>query len=96
MLHFDQKQFDFNLQFETLFFSIIPSILFIPSSLWRTLAGIRRPVVVNAPVLQFIKIVRPLLLGKRFLPTDYLGDHRNLRWLRTCSPHSRRSRLLSH
>ncbi|XRM48571.1 hypothetical protein ABZX51_011487 [Aspergillus tubingensis] len=56
MLHFDQKQFDFNLQFEILFFSIIPSILFIPSSLWRTLAGIRRPVVVNAPVLQFIKI----------------------------------------
>ncbi|RAK90695.1 ABC transporter [Aspergillus costaricaensis CBS 115574] len=56
MLHFDQKQFDFNLQFEALFFSITPSILFIPSSLWRTLAGIRRPVVVNAPVLQFIKI----------------------------------------
>ncbi|GKZ21921.1 hypothetical protein AbraIFM66951_007309 [Aspergillus brasiliensis] len=55
MLHLNQKQFDFNLQFEALFFSIIPSVLFIPSSLWRTLAGIRKPVVVNAPVLQFIK-----------------------------------------
>ncbi|EAW21065.1 putative ABC transporter [Aspergillus fischeri NRRL 181] len=55
MLHLNQEQFDFNLQFESLFFSIIPSVLFIPSSLWRTLAQIRKPVVVNAPVLQFIK-----------------------------------------
>ncbi|RAK74304.1 putative ABC multidrug transporter [Aspergillus fijiensis CBS 313.89] len=55
MLHLNQKQFDFNLQFESLFFSIIPSILFIPSSLWRTLTRIRKPVVVNAPLLQFIK-----------------------------------------
>ncbi|PKX93791.1 putative ABC multidrug transporter [Aspergillus novofumigatus IBT 16806] len=55
MLHLNQEQFDFNLQFETLFFSIIPSVLFIPSSLWRTLAQIRKPVVVNAPVLQSIK-----------------------------------------
>ncbi|KAG2012494.1 hypothetical protein GB937_007089 [Aspergillus fischeri] len=55
MLHLNQEQFDFNLQFESLFFSIIPSVLFIPSSLWRTLVQIRKPVVVNAPVLQFIK-----------------------------------------
>ncbi|KAF4152717.1 hypothetical protein CNMCM6069_001775 [Aspergillus lentulus] len=55
LLHLNQEQFDFNLQFESLFFSIIPSVLFIPSSLWRTLAQIRKPVVVNAPVLQFIK-----------------------------------------
>ncbi|KAE8374180.1 putative ABC transporter [Aspergillus bertholletiae] len=55
MLHLNQEQFDFNLQFESLFFSIIPSALFIPSLLWRTLAQVRKPVVVNAPVLQFMK-----------------------------------------
>ncbi|KAL5364489.1 P-loop containing nucleoside triphosphate hydrolase protein [Aspergillus floccosus] len=55
LLHLNQEQFDFNLQFESLFFSIIPSVLFILSSLWRTLARIRGPVVVKAPVLQFIK-----------------------------------------
>ncbi|KAL4960800.1 putative ABC multidrug transporter [Aspergillus stella-maris] len=55
MLHLNRAQFDFNLQFESLFFSIIPSVLFIPLSLWRTLARVRKPVVVNAPGLQFIK-----------------------------------------
>ncbi|RAH75408.1 putative ABC multidrug transporter [Aspergillus aculeatinus CBS 121060] len=55
MLHLNQKDFDFNLQFESLFFSIIPSVLFISSSLWRALARMRKPVVVNAPVLQSIK-----------------------------------------
>ncbi|OJJ95246.1 hypothetical protein ASPACDRAFT_82088 [Aspergillus aculeatus ATCC 16872] len=55
ILHLNQKQFDFNLQFESLFFSIIPSVLFISSSLWRTAARIRKPVVVNAPILQSIK-----------------------------------------
>ncbi|KAF5855853.1 hypothetical protein ETB97_008317 [Aspergillus alliaceus] len=63
MLHINQEQFDFNLQFESLFFSIIPSALFIPSSLWRTLAQIHKPVVVNAPVLQFIKTGVIVLYG---------------------------------
>ncbi|KAF7622110.1 multidrug resistance-associated protein [Aspergillus flavus] len=55
ILHLNQEQFDFNLQFESLFFSIIPSVLVIPSLLWRTMAQMRKPVVVNAPVLQVIK-----------------------------------------
>ncbi|PLB55396.1 putative ABC transporter [Aspergillus steynii IBT 23096] len=55
LLHLNQEQFDFNLQFESLFFSILPSILFIPSSLWRAQSQIRKPVVVKAPVLQFMK-----------------------------------------
>jgi hypothetical protein len=59
MLHLNPKQFDFNLQFESLFFSILPSVLFIPSSLWRTLARIRKPVVVIAPVFHLIKTVCP-------------------------------------
>ncbi|KAL4796908.1 hypothetical protein BDV19DRAFT_67164 [Aspergillus venezuelensis] len=59
ILHLNRAQFDFNLQFESLFFSIIPSVLFIPLSLWRNLARIRKPIVVNAPGLQFIKTVLP-------------------------------------
>ncbi|KAL4971316.1 P-loop containing nucleoside triphosphate hydrolase protein [Aspergillus desertorum] len=55
MFHLNQEQFDFNLQFENFFFSIIPSVLFIPLSLWRTMVQIRKPIVVKAPVLQFIK-----------------------------------------
>lgn len=59
MLHLNLEQFDFNLEFESLFFSILPSVLFIPSSLWRTLARIRKPVVVIAPVFHLIKTVCP-------------------------------------
>lgn len=54
----DQANFDFNLQFEHLFFSIIPSVLFIPASIWRILSLARRPTVVKAPVHRCIKLVR--------------------------------------
>ncbi|PQE15658.1 ABC multidrug transporter protein [Rutstroemia sp. NJR-2017a BBW] len=56
LLHLNQEQFDFNIQFEQLFFSIIPSVLFIVISLWRTLSQARKPTVVNAPVFQLIKL----------------------------------------
>ncbi|RDL31764.1 Uncharacterized protein BP5553_09166 [Venustampulla echinocandica] len=56
LLLLNQEEFDFNLQFEQLFFSIIPSTLFIVISLWRTLSQARKPTVVNAPVLQLIKL----------------------------------------
>ncbi|KAK3381207.1 putative ABC multidrug transporter [Podospora didyma] len=48
--------FDFNVQFEQLFFSIIPSVLFIVTSLWRTFSQARKPTVVNAPTFQLIKL----------------------------------------
>jgi len=57
LLQLNQKQFDFNLQFEQLFFSIIPSVLFIITSLWRTLSQARKPNVVNAPIFQTVKAV---------------------------------------
>ena len=57
LLQFNQEQFDFNVQFGQLFFSIIPSALFIVTSLWRTLSQARKPAVVNAPVFQLIKVV---------------------------------------
>ncbi|KAH8655419.1 P-loop containing nucleoside triphosphate hydrolase protein [Xylariales sp. PMI_506] len=56
LLQLNQEGFDFNIQFEQLFFSIIPSILFIVTSLWRTLSQARKPTVVNAPVFQLIKL----------------------------------------
>jgi hypothetical protein len=52
--------FDFSIQFEQLFFSIVPSVLFIITSFWRTLSQARKPTVVHAPVFQLIKVVRPL------------------------------------
>ncbi|KAI0124051.1 putative ABC multidrug transporter [Xylariales sp. AK1849] len=56
LLQLNQVDFDFNVQFEQLFFSIIPSVLFIVTSLWRTVSQARQPTVVNAPVFQLIKL----------------------------------------
>ncbi|PWY89950.1 putative ABC multidrug transporter [Aspergillus heteromorphus CBS 117.55] len=56
LLQLNGKQFDFSIQFEQLFFSIIPSVLFIVTSLWRTLSQARKPTVVDAPVFQLIKL----------------------------------------
>ncbi|CAG8983983.1 hypothetical protein HYALB_00009585 [Hymenoscyphus albidus] len=50
------ERFDFNIQFEQLFFSIIPSVLFIVTSLCRTLSRLKKPTVVNAPTFRFIKL----------------------------------------
>ncbi|KAM5484573.1 hypothetical protein MaudMau93_005792 [Microsporum audouinii] len=57
LLQLNQEHFDFNVQFEQLFFSIIPSALFIITSLWRSVSQARKPTVVNAPVFQIIKLV---------------------------------------
>ncbi|KAH7014328.1 putative ABC multidrug transporter [Microdochium trichocladiopsis] len=51
-----QTAFDFNIEFEQLFFSILPSVLFICSSIWRALLQTRKPTVVDAPMLQIIKV----------------------------------------
>lgn len=64
LFQINQQDFDFNVQFEQLFFSIIPSVLFIVTSLWRTIAQSRKPTVVNAPAFQLLKLVR------RFLPAE--------------------------
>jgi hypothetical protein len=58
LLQMNQEEFDFGVQFEQLFFSIIPSGLFIVTSLWRTLSQARKPTMVDAPIFQFIKVVR--------------------------------------
>lgn len=62
----NEGDFDFNVQFEQLFFSIIPSVLFIVTSLWRTVSQSRKPTVVNAPAFQLIKLVRSVYTHVRF------------------------------
>lgn len=57
LLQLDSKEFDFSLQFEQLFFSIVPSALFIVASSWRTLSQARKPKMVHAPTFQYIKLV---------------------------------------
>lgn len=57
LFQLNQESFDFNVKFEQLFFSIIPSVLFIATSLWRTASQARKPTVVDAPVFQLIKLV---------------------------------------
>ncbi|KAL4875611.1 P-loop containing nucleoside triphosphate hydrolase protein [Aspergillus karnatakaensis] len=56
LLQLNHDGFDFSLQFEHLFFSIIPSVLFIPTVLWHTVSQARKPIVVKAPALLFVKL----------------------------------------
>jgi hypothetical protein len=56
-LQLDSEHFDFNLQFEQLYFSIIPSALFIVASLWRTLLQARKPKMVHSYAFQYPKLV---------------------------------------
>jgi bifunctional pyridoxal-dependent enzyme with beta-cystathionase and maltose regulon repressor activities len=57
LLQLNRERFDFNIEFEQLFFSIIPSVVFISTGAWRALSRARKPVVVKAPVFQLIKLV---------------------------------------
>ena len=57
LLKLNREQFDFSVPFEQLFFSIIPSALFILTSVWQTISQARKPTVVNAPGFKLIKMV---------------------------------------
>ncbi|KAH9904926.1 P-loop containing nucleoside triphosphate hydrolase protein [Xylariomycetidae sp. FL2044] len=48
--------FDFTVKFEQLFFSILPSALFVALSLWRVAVSVRRPVVARSRLLQYAKL----------------------------------------
>lgn len=58
MLDMNHVDFDFNLPFEQLFLSIVPSALFILSTSWRIVRQFRKPNVINARAFQLIKLVR--------------------------------------
>ncbi|KUJ23459.1 putative ABC multidrug transporter [Mollisia scopiformis] len=52
-----RDDFDFTIEFEQLFFSIIPSVIFIVLSIWRIAVLSRRPVIANAtPALLLAKL----------------------------------------
>lgn len=53
----NNEQFDFNIKFEQAFLSILPSVLFIIAASWRTVSQAKKPVLVNAPLFQIIKVV---------------------------------------
>lgn len=57
LFNFNHVEFDFNIQFEQLFLSIVPSVLFIVASSWRAVAQVRKPTLVKAPIFQSIKLV---------------------------------------
>ncbi|THV45305.1 hypothetical protein BGAL_0505g00080 [Botrytis galanthina] len=56
LLQMNQEEFDFSIQFEQLFFSIIPSALFIVIGCWRMASQARKPTVVHAPGVQLVKV----------------------------------------
>ncbi|KAI1662286.1 putative ABC multidrug transporter [Daldinia decipiens] len=51
-----RDDFDFTVKFEQLFFSLVPSVVFIFLSLWRICLLIHRPTIVDAPMLRLIKL----------------------------------------
>ncbi|KAF2439261.1 putative ABC multidrug transporter [Karstenula rhodostoma CBS 690.94] len=57
LFQFNEDGFDFNVQFEQIFFSVLPSVLFIITSLWRTFHQSRKPAVVHAPAFQLLKAI---------------------------------------
>jgi hypothetical protein len=57
LFNFNQVEFDFSVQFEQLFLSIIPSVIFIVASSWRAASQLRKPTLVKAPIFQSIKLV---------------------------------------
>ena len=57
LLQLDNRNYDFNLEFEQLFLSILPSAAFIVAALWRALSHARKPKVVHAQAFQYVKLV---------------------------------------
>ncbi|KAG9688401.1 putative ABC multidrug transporter, partial [Aureobasidium melanogenum] len=56
LFSFNNVEFDFDIRFEQLFLSIVPSVLFIVASSWRAVAQFRKPTLVKAPIFQSIKL----------------------------------------
>ncbi|KAH8666519.1 putative ABC multidrug transporter [Xylariales sp. PMI_506] len=51
-----RDSFDFTILFELLVFSIIPSAIFVLLSIWRTISLMKKPVIVDAPLFQVVKL----------------------------------------
>lgn len=57
MFEQNSEQFDFNVDFEQVFFSIIPSALFLVAASCRTVSLARKPTVIKASVFRLVKVV---------------------------------------
>lgn len=91
LLDMNHVAFDFNLPFEQLFLSIVPSALFILSASWRIVCQLRKPNVIHARAFRLIKLVRRTLIPGPSCPrliTCRLGSYHDLCWSRI---HSTRS-----
>ncbi|KAK9787168.1 putative ABC multidrug transporter [Seiridium cardinale] len=51
-----RDEFDFTILFELVFFSLVPSVVFIILSIWRSILLLAKPTIVNAPILQLVKL----------------------------------------
>jgi len=67
LLDMNHVDFDFNLPFEQLFLSIVPSALFILSTSWRIVRQARKPNVINARAFQLIKLVSQVMKSESVL-----------------------------
>jgi di/tricarboxylate transporter len=85
LLDMNHVDFDFNLPFEQLFLSIIPSALFILSTSWRIVRQVRKPNVINARRFQLIKLARQDLISEStrvWVLTFRSGCYHDLCWPR--------------
>ncbi|CAD0089766.1 unnamed protein product [Aureobasidium vineae] len=74
LFNFDQAGFDFNIPFEQIFFSIVPSVLFIVASSWRAVSQLRKPTLVKAPMFQSIKLVLhiTIIATQSYITNNYM------------------------
>ena len=72
-VHGCRDDFDFTLEFERIFFSIIPSSAFVALSLARCVWLVRRPVLVSSPALRSVKTVSysPALRNERYCRCEF-------------------------
>lgn len=85
LLDMNHVDFDFNLPFEQLFLSIIPSAIFILSTSWRIVRQSRKPNVINARTFQLIKLARQDPVSKSthvWVLIPRLGCYHDLCWPR--------------
>lgn len=79
LLRFNVRQFDSKIPFEQLFFSILPSSIFVVTSAWRVAARHKPRPSVAAPVLQRVKAVSwPEACPLRRLIRRIIGYHRDI------------------
>lgn len=69
-----RDDFDFTVQFEQTFLSLVPAAIYIVLSLWRASQLRRKPIIVTAPHLQLAKVVSCVMIfGRVYLQDEDLA-----------------------